>query len=615
MPTPPSFPVPADSSRRAFLLGGFGIAALALTGCIPKKSPVPEVTATELPAPISQPFRLGTAANPATLDPAVSGDNETFRITRQIFEGLIGVDRETGAAVPQLATDWISSPDRLQHTFILRRGVKFHDGTDFDAEAVVINFQRWAALPVSVREDSDQGFTQVFRYNDSLPKLPDSLPAPKPVEGPDGTETVDPQLEAEHQSALENLETLRAALKENPFLGASTGGSANYFGSIKAAGTHTVVLTLRQPITGLIEALTLPGLAMASPKALAASPTQQGAASALATHPVGTGPYAFSSWDGGTVTVKRFDDYWDTGLFANHPEAPTEVFFQETSSPARRLGDLRRGEIDGFDMVTVTGLRELVREGKLIVQRDPFSVAYLGMNQKNKWLAKPEFRQAIAHSINRQKLIDDFYISGTKEARGFMPASLGIKPSDTYYGPDAQKAKTLLAESGYDGSPIPFTYPLNISRAYLPLPELIYAEISRQLATAGINLQPIPVAWTDGYVSTVRSGAVHGLHLLGFNGGYRDPDDFVGGIFSESRQQFGYDSPVLQAQILLARSLPVGDDRVNAYQAISQTLAKDLPALPLAFPISGLAFNDTVRNYPSSPVLDEVFSDVKLNTK
>ncbi|MGL3806033.1 ABC transporter substrate-binding protein [Paeniglutamicibacter sp. R2-26] len=615
MPTPPPVPVSAAASRRAFLAGGLGVAALALTACVPERTPGPTASPTGTTAPAAKTFRLGTAANPATLDPAVSGDNEAFRITRQIYEGLIGVDGETGAPIPLLATDWISSPDRLQHTFILRRGVKFHDGTEFNAEAVVINFQRWAALPKDAKADSDQGFNQVFRYSDSIPKLPDSIPAPKPVKGPDGQDVVDPQAEAAHQSEVQRLEALRAQLKSNPFTGASTGGSASYFGSIKTAGTHTVVLTLRRPITGLIEALTLPGLVIASPKALAGEATEPGHSSSVSSHPVGTGPYAFASWKDQTVEVTRFEGYWDAAAAAANTEAPTRVAFRETSTPAKRLGDLRRGDIDGFDMVTVSGLRELVREGKLIVQRDPFSVSYLGMNQQNKWLAKPGFRQAVAHAIDRQRLIDAFYISGTKEARSFLPASLGVKPSDTYFAPDLQRSKDLLAEAGYDGSPIPFLYPLNISRAYLPLPELIYAEISRQLATAGIVVEPIPVDWTEGYVGRVRSGTTPGLHLLGFNGGYRDPDDFLGGIFSETTKQFGYSSPVLQAQILLARSIPGGEERVNAYQDISRTLASELPALPLVFPISALAFNDTVKNYPSSPVLDEVFSDVKLNSK
>ncbi|KAA0978610.1 ABC transporter substrate-binding protein [Paeniglutamicibacter gangotriensis] len=613
MPRQTHSPEPPRANRRTFLAGGLGLTALALTGCIPKETPAPS-TPTATDEPVIRTFHFGSAADPATLDPGISGDNETFRITRQIYEGLIGVDRETGAPVPQLATDWIVSPDRMQYTFILRRGVTFHDGTDFNATAVVANFEHWVALPPDVRSNSDQGFTQVFRFNDQLPKLPDTIPEPKPETDSNGNDIVDPQAEAHHAAQEELLESLRSQMAADPFTGATTGGSANYFGSIEAADTHTVVLTLRKPITGLIEALTLPGLAMASPTALAAAPASGTDTSALSAHPVGTGPYKFVSWEDGAITLSAFADYWDAKAIAANSTSPTVVIFHEIRSPSGRLGALGRGDIDGFDMVAVTGLRELVREGKLIVQRDPYSVTYLGMNRSNPWLAKDGFRRAIAHSIDRSKLIEQFFISGTKEARGFLPASLGIKASDTYFGPDLNQAKELLEKVGYDGTPIPFLYPLNISRAYLPLPALIYAEISRQLALAGIKLQPMPVDWTDGYVAKVRSGEIPGLHLLGFNGGYRDPDDFMGALFASNNRQFDYDSAILNAQVLLARSMPSGPERITAYEGLANTLARDLPALPLAFPISALAFNDTVKNYPSSPVLDEVFSDVRLNT-
>ena len=613
MPDQPHSQDRTKATRRAFLAGGLGLTALALAGCVSKDTTAP-TSPTGSAEPAIRTFHFGSAADPAGLDPGISGDNETFRITRQVYEGLIGVDRETGAPIPLLATDWIVSPDRLQYTFILRRGVKFHDGTDFDAQAVVTNFEHWIALPIDVRANSDQGFTQVFRHNEQVPVLPRSIPEPKPTVDDAGNESVDPQKLVEHAAESALLTSLREQLKANPFVGTSVGGTASYFGSIKAADTHTVVLTLRQPISGLIEALTLPGLALASPKALATAPTSEDQISYLSTQPVGTGPYKFVSWKDGAVTLRSFPEYWDAAAVEANATAPTLVVFREIRTPSGRLGALDRGEIDGFDLVAVTGLRELVREGKLIVQRDPYSVTYLGMNQKNTWLAKEEFRQAIAHGIDRQKIIEQFYISGTKEARGFLPASLGIKTSDTYYGPDSSRAKDLLESCDYDGSPIPFLYPLNISRAYLPLPELIYAEISRQLALVGINLAPVPMDWNDGYVAAVRSGETPGLHLLGFNGGYRDPDDFMSALFADNKQQFGYDSPVLSAQVLLARSMPPGEQRINAYRDLSNTLAKDLPALPLAFPISALAFNDSVRNYPSSPVLDEVFTDVRMNT-
>ena len=47
-----------------------------------------------------------------------------------------------GAVVPQLAINWELAPDKLSYTFKLRKGVKFHDGTDFNAQAVKWNLDK-----------------------------------------------------------------------------------------------------------------------------------------------------------------------------------------------------------------------------------------------------------------------------------------------------------------------------------------------------------------------------------------------------------------------------------------------------------------------------------------
>src|SRR5699024_10728535 len=84
-------------------------------------------------------FVFAASADPASLDPAFAQDGETFRVSRQIFEGLVGTEPGTADPAPLLAESWESSEDGLTHTFQLKEGVTFHDGTAFDAEAVCAN--------------------------------------------------------------------------------------------------------------------------------------------------------------------------------------------------------------------------------------------------------------------------------------------------------------------------------------------------------------------------------------------------------------------------------------------------------------------------------------------
>src|SRR5690606_4178311 len=88
-------------------------------------------------------FVLAASSDPIMLDPAMASDGETFRVARQIFEGLVSTKPGTVELMPGLAESWEASPDGKTYTFKLRSGVKFHDDTDFDAEAVCANFDRW----------------------------------------------------------------------------------------------------------------------------------------------------------------------------------------------------------------------------------------------------------------------------------------------------------------------------------------------------------------------------------------------------------------------------------------------------------------------------------------
>jgi peptide/nickel transport system substrate-binding protein len=83
------------------------------------------------------------ASDPVVIDGALVSDGESIRVVTQIFETLIGLKPGTTELEPALATKWELSSDAKTYTFTLRDGVKFHDGTDFNAEAVCFNFDRW----------------------------------------------------------------------------------------------------------------------------------------------------------------------------------------------------------------------------------------------------------------------------------------------------------------------------------------------------------------------------------------------------------------------------------------------------------------------------------------
>jgi peptide/nickel transport system substrate-binding protein len=85
---------------------------------------------------------VGQIAEPKALDPAAVTAVNDFRILMNVYDGLVRYRDGTLEVEPALATDWEISEDGTEYTFTLRDGVQFHDGSDFNAEAVKFNFER-----------------------------------------------------------------------------------------------------------------------------------------------------------------------------------------------------------------------------------------------------------------------------------------------------------------------------------------------------------------------------------------------------------------------------------------------------------------------------------------
>lgn len=557
---------PAPRRTRHRRVGGGALAAsvaaaLLLTSCTAGEVAPPQPSATTATqAAEASTFTFGTSADPRTLDPALANDTESYRVTQQVLQGLVGVDPLTSGPAPLLAEEWEEKDSGRAYEFTLRNDVVFHDGEPFDATAVCANFDRWYNLPASARSGTSRlPFENVFK-----------------------------------------------AFSDQP--------DVSLYRGCTATSDDTVELRLASRITGLVPALAAPAFAMSSPAALEAGaadePTGSEGGTAVSRYgraPVGTGPFRFVSWEPGAVELAFFDGYWGERGDVDR------VLFTTIANPDSRARALTSGRIDGYDFVSVDSAVDLARNGLQFLQRDPYSVLYLGLNEAFPGVDDVLFRQAVAHAIDKDSLIDGRFLEGTKPARHFIPEKLGVGTDAVEdYGYDVDRARELLERSGYDGRELPFYYPRNVSRAYLPSPEKAYAELSRQLTAAGFNIRPVPVEWSEGYVDAVQASGDRAFHLLGWSGSYQDPDNFVGALFGSYSDEFAYEDPQLFSKINRARGLPDGEDRTEAYADISAQVSARLPAVPLAFPISALAMSARVTTYPVSPVMNEVFNRIDL---
>ncbi|HRQ11639.1 MAG TPA: ABC transporter substrate-binding protein, partial [Trueperaceae bacterium] len=90
----------------------------------------------------AQTLVFGASGFPSSLEGVDSQDGNSLVVSSQITERLVDFAPGKTDLIPALATSWSANDDATVWTFELRQGVKFHDGTPFNAEAVKFNIDR-----------------------------------------------------------------------------------------------------------------------------------------------------------------------------------------------------------------------------------------------------------------------------------------------------------------------------------------------------------------------------------------------------------------------------------------------------------------------------------------
>ncbi len=138
------------NARTAFRWLGFGIALMLLlgtplVGCIQAPTPAPPLPSPTQPVGPQPGGRLvyGTWQAPDTMDIQTTILQLVIAISENIYDPLVRLDPKDNVSIlPGLAEKWEVSSDYTEYTFHLRKDVKFHDGTPFNAEAVKKTFER-----------------------------------------------------------------------------------------------------------------------------------------------------------------------------------------------------------------------------------------------------------------------------------------------------------------------------------------------------------------------------------------------------------------------------------------------------------------------------------------
>ncbi len=377
------------------------------------------------------------------------------------------------------------------------------------------------------------------------------------------------------------------------------------FLSMEAVDAHTVKFTLCNPDPAFPSKVAFSALGIHPSEHLTAT---NGGGPELFQNPVGTGPYALENWDlGNELVLTRNENYW--GGASGEPT----LIFRWNAEASQRLAALQAGEADGIDNPGVNEIELISADSTLaLFPRPGTNVFYLGLNNRIAPMDNQLVRQAIAHAIDKQRIIDTFYPEGSIVADQFMPPVIfGYTPEVAPFPYDPEQAKALLAESGVE-LPVQLTISYrDVVRGYLPTPGLVAQDLQAQLAEVGIEAE-IVVMESGAFLDAADAGDLE-LHLLGWGADYPDATNFLDYHFGAgSSNQFGDKFPEIVENLTAGAQLADFAARYPFYVAANEAIRDFVPMVPIAHGGSAVAYRAEIAGMPhASPLGNEAFSVVE----
>jgi peptide/nickel transport system substrate-binding protein len=327
---------------------------------------------------------------------------------------------------------------------------------------------------------------------------------------------------------------------------------------------------------------------------------------AFGTNPIGTGPFKFVSWQrGDTIELEAFDDH-----FNGRPKADKIVIKVVPDNSARAVA-VESGDLDFIQSpVSPQDVIRLEETSGIQVDRIPASgYTYINLNTADPILSDVRVRQALAHLVNRQQILDTIYKGIGQIANSPIPPGMWAYAADVPgYDYDPEQAAALLDEAGWelgaDGIRMKEGQPLALTvRTHSEDPdrrqviEVLQAEFSKAGIQADTNVVEWPSYFADIQESNYQVAIIGWLNLTNPDRAMFRPFT-IGGPANYGR----YENAEVDKLIQDARATLDQDQAREMYQQASRIIAEEAPYIFLQYQEYIAIYSDKLTGFVPNPV-------------
>ena len=326
--------------------------------------------------------------------------------------------------------------------------------------------------------------------------------------------------------------------------------------------------------------------------------------SALARHPVGTGPYRFKEWTAGQkITLVANPDYFEGRPFIGR------YIYRIIPDLSTMYMELKAGGVDLMEISPVQYQRQTDNPGfKSLFNRyryPSFTFIYLGYNLRHPLFSDRRVRQAITSAINKDEIVNGVILGMGQVAHGpFKPGTWAYNPHIKDFDYNPERARALLAEAGWreknsygilmkDGKAFQFTILTNQGNDQRLKTAVI---IQHRLKAIGIDVRIRVIEWASFLTQFIDKGNFEAV-ILGWS---ITPDPDLFDIFHSSKTAprelnfIGYNNKDVDRLLVEGRSTFNIEQRRRCYYRLQEILAQDQPYtflyVPDALPVVSARF-------------------------